>query len=661
MAITPTVMIAASGMLNGEGIGPNPGTASKINSTLSDPLITAYLSVANHPNIANVSGLSSTLSSLPSSFSTVSGTTSQITSQAALMAPSMGTFINLHNGATAFGSASLEYGAALKQFGNKTFSDLGIGVKNFTDTASSGLTSLNSGLAALSAKAKSDAFGSLGASLDPAALAKGKAAIAGDGLKIGMQGLSTGLKNFGTLFDFSKPHTLGYKGLVKSLQNQGLADSVGINDNINALGYDPKVVDVIPDSVLKDVLTKVTGEDLSKIISQTGVTKVGTYETAADLVDPTRAMPASAVSALGLKSGAGLDGLKNVGNTLTNIGVPMDNVSASKLLGGVQTQAGKYLSNINSLVPTSVVASLSPMLGSGSSPFGTPTMSDMMGSLSGVHNKDLSSINGNFNSISSSSVGQDLTTKLTAMADALTADADLTTAYSNLQTSVTAFNAQASSNSSFASALSSISNSLSKITSQLSKELSNFSLGGINLSSPPSIIAGAGAILAFASKFHSFGVDKQQLGHSDVMFGAATDNLTGDAIKASLSEGRNVAAMTSAGKTPSNVSNFTAALAAANEENIDTYIQNYATAYTEYVDAKKAMIANPTSDTIDNFDDAVQALNLTENKLMDAAATTSEATQEKVDKAIQDIVQTAEETNVSPTQPPQTFKGFPIR
>ena len=660
MSITPTVMMAASGMINGEGIGTNSSTTSKISSTLNDPLIVAYLGVANHPNIANVSGLSTTINSLPSSFATVTSTTNQISSQAGLMAPDVKTFINLHSGAAAFGSASMEYGAALTQFGNKTFSDLGVGVKNFVDTNSSGLTSLVPGLGALAAKAKTDAFGSLGASLDPAALAKGQALMAGDGLKSGMQGLSTGLKNFGNLFDFSKPQELGYKGLVKSLQNQGLADSTGINDRINALGYDPKVIQVVPDSVLKEVLTTVTGSDLQKIVSQTGVSKVGTYETAADLVDPTKTMPPSAVAALGLKAGAGLDGLRSVGNTLTNIGVPLDNVTAAKLLEGVQAKAGGYLSAVNSLVPASVVASIGPMLGTGSSPFGTPTMSDMMGSLSGSHNTDLKTMNTQFNSISGSDTGQQLITALNNMSAALTADnpTNSATAYTALQTAVTNFNNQASGNGALSSALASISDSLSNIKDHLSKELSNFSLSGLSLSSPPAIVVGAGAILAFAAKLHSFGVDTQQLGHSDVLAGAATDGLTGDAIKASLMEGRNVAAMTAAGKTPTSVSNLTQALADANNNNIDMYIENYTSAYSAYVEARAGVVNKPSVSAINDLSDASDALTSAQNKMMDAA--TSKAAQDKVDAAIAKA--TANDPGIVPKfVPTKTIKGIPIR
>jgi hypothetical protein len=615
-------MIAASGLLAGGGIGTNTNQTTSISNSLSNPLLSAYLSVANNSNVGNVSGLSTTLSSLPSAFTTANTVANQVPAQAALMAPNPKTFISLHSGATAFGSAGMDYGAALQTFGSKSFGDLGIGVKSFTDSNSGGLTSLMPGFGALASQAKTSAFGSIGNNLNPSALAAGQASFASSALSDGLKGVGTGLKNFGTLYDFSNPQTLGYQGMLVSLQKQGLADSVGINDNITAAGYDPNVPSVIPDSVLKNIYTNVTGNDLAKIIKQTGVTTVQQPRTLADLVDPTFMMPPGALSAMGLKPGSGATGLKGLGNTLTNIGVPMDNVSAAKLLSGVQTKVGGYLSSITSLVPASVTSTLGPMLGTGGSAFGTPQMNDMLGSLAGVHTPQFSQINSQFTNMSSSTVGQTLTTALQNMNTALTANVGTASAYSSLQTAVTSFNTQASTNSGLSGALASITQATSTITAQLSKELSNFSLAGISLSSPPASPSGSGPILSFASKLHGMGVDKLQLGHNDVLNGAATNDLTGDAIKAALLEGKNVASMQGAGKAAPTVSNTTAALATANANNINSFIQAYNTAKSAEKDAKVALASANTSTVLPlttAYNTAHDAATTAENNLMTAA------------------------------------------
>jgi len=665
MAITPTVMIAAAGMANGNGIGVNPDMTAQITGTSSNS-ITALIATLQ-ANVANVAGLGTTLSSLPSAFTNIASTATAAASQAASMAPDVKTFISLHSASAAFGSASAEYGAALSQFGSKSFGDLGIGVGSFADANSGGLTSLVPGLGALAAKAKSDAFGSIGANLDPTALLKGQASIAGTSLKDGMTQVAAGLKNFGSLMDFSNPQTLNFQGMYTSLQKQGLTSGNGIDDAVRAAGFDPKVPSVIPDNVLKGIFSSVTGSDLGKIISQTGVKPATDPQSLADLLDPTKIMPSGAAAALGISPGAGLTGLKSLGNTLTNIGVPLDNMSAANLLGAVQTKVGPYLSQLKSLVPQSVSSALGPILGTGSSPFGTPGMTDMLGSLSGKHTSDFAAAGNQINSIVTSGQGQSLAAAMQNLQTAILQGSGVSTALTALQSAATSFNAQAAGNPNLASALVSINTSMSNVTSHISLENTNLSLAGVNLGSPPTSPSGSSQILAFASKLHSFGVDKLQLGHNDVFNGAATDDLTGDAIKASLLEGKNVAAMQGVGKTPPAVSNTAQALGDANDSNIDSFISDFQKALgnrnqaVTAANAAKEAFLNVNSRYQANKGDAglsaqwdsakaelvavlqtqvtaVDAFDQSRNTLTSAADTASNATKAKVSTVLQEAI-----------------------
>lgn len=644
MAITPTVMIAAQGMLGGGGVGVSSAMTASMSGATSDP-ITAGIQELNslvatlieNGDTVNAAALTAVLSTMPTAYTTVTSTVSSATAQAAAMVPNIKSFINIHSSSTAFGSASAEYGAALAQFGNKSFGDLGIGVKSFTDANSGGLTSLVPGLAALANKAKTDAFGSLGKNLDPTALAQGQADIASASLRDGLQSVGQGIKNFGTLFDFSKPQTMTYRGLVESLQKQGLADSTGINDGISTAGYDPKDLGSVPDSVFKDVLSGVQGADLAKIISQCGVTKAGTYESAADLVDPTKVMPPGATAALGIKPGAGIDGLKSLANTMTNIGVPLDGASAAKLLGGVQTKVGSYLSSLTELVPTSVSAALSPFLGTGSSPFGTPSMSDMMGSVSGKHTADFNAAGKQLSDVSTSAPGKTLLVQINSTIAAINANTDVATSIAALQTAVTTFNTAVSTNLSLSGVFTKVTDYMTNITSHISLETSNLSLAGLNLGSLPTVLPGSGQILAFASKLHSFGVDKLQLGQNNIFNGVASNDLTGDAIKAALLEGKNVAAMAGAGKAPTSVSNQTKALAEANTNNIDSLIDAFKLAKTEQTKAKATLDqATPetVADATSSYARANDAATSAQNDLQSAANSAGGAALEKANAAI---------------------------
>jgi hypothetical protein len=635
MAITPTVMIAASGMANGNGIGVNPDMTAQITGASLNSITSLIATL--QANVANVAGLGTTLSSLPSAFTNLGTTATAAANQAASMAPDVKTFISLHSASAAFGSASAEYGAALSQFGSKSFGDLGIGVGSFADANSGGLTSLVPGLGALAAKAKSDAFGSIGTNLDPAALLKGQASIAGASLKDGMTQVAAGLKNYGSLLDFSNPQSLNYQGMYTSLQKQGLTTSNGIDDAVRAAGFDPKVASIIPDNVLKGIFSSITGSDLGKIISQTGIKPATEPQSLLDLLDPTVVMPPGAAAALGIAPGAGISGLKIVGNTMTNIGVPLDNMSASNLLGSVQTKVGPYLSQLTSLVPQSVKSTLGPILGSGASPFGTPSMTDMLGSLSGKHTADFTAANNQINSIVTSGAGQSLVVAMQNLQNAIVQNIGISTALTALQSAVTAFNAQVAGNPNLASALASINTSMSNVTSHIALENSNLSLAGVNLGSPPTSPPGTSQILAFASKLHSFGVDKLQLGHNDIFNGAATNDLTGDAIKAALAEGKNIAQMAAVGKNPPTVSNATQALSESNAANIDSYIQAYQSAKSAYNSAQTAR-ATARQSLLDSADSAA----LDANKINYQTAIANEnSAREAVDAARDKLLQAA--------------------
>lgn len=595
MAITPTVLIAAKGMLNNEGVGVNTDMTTQMSAATGSPItsnlsqLQAQAAVLALTDPVSAAAILATLSTMPNSISNVNTTSSSVSTQAAKMSTDVKTFISLHSSSTAFGSASAEYGAAISQFGDKSFGDLGIGVKNFTDANSGGITSLAPALGAISEKAKSNAFGGLGTNLDPALLAKGEASMSSSSLKDGLSQIGTGLGNFGNLFDFKNPNSaLTYTGLYVSLQQQGLSGSIGIDDAVSAAGYDPKKPVEVPSDVLINAYKSVSGSDLKKVISQTGSKPVKEPQTLYDLTDPSFFMSPGATNALGIKPGSGIAGLQSVGNTMTNIGVPMDNATAKNLIGGMQTKVGPYLGELKTLVPQDVKTSLQQYLGKGSSPFGTPGMSDMMGSVGGKHTDDFAAVGPKLGDISSSPSGQSLSSAMQGVMAAIASGSGLPAALTNLNTATTNFNTQMKANPSLSTLSASIDQSMNKVNDHLNLEKTNLSLAGVNLDSPPATVPGSAQILSFASKLHSFGVDKQQLGHNDVLNGVAADNLTGDAIKASLLEGKNVAAMAAVGKIPPSTSNQTKALADANAGGIDSALQQLESAFIALKNAREA-------------------------------------------------------------------------
>lgn len=664
MPLTPTVLIATSGLTQGEGIGVSTEMTAAISSATSNPLPT-NLTALLAGNVNLVPGLSTVLSTLPTFMSNLGNLVASISTQANAIVPptpgvdSVKSFISLQGGAAGGAGTLAEFSAALSDFGNKSFGDLGINSKNFTDVVTQGVTSITtslgkvaaltsqlplgslgsipglpnpssllsgagslasslglsvpgggsitgaigqltggvSGLTAalpgaaatassqlssalggignsLSGAAKSIAsgqgasmggltslFGSVGSSMDPMALAKGQAALASSSLNDGLKNIGTGMSNFGDLYDFSNLQTLGPVNLLMSLQSAGLADSLGINEAINTLGYNPNNPMTVPPAAITTILSNIDGSDLQKIITQTGAVLVKPAQTAADLLDPGFFIPLGGVAALGL--GAGVAGMTDLQNTLTNLGIQGSNMTYGAFLSSMKTQAMTYLGQVDQLIPMDVQDTLKPLLGEGGGLFGNPTMNDMIGTASGAtHTDAFGNISATLSSLMNSSVGQGLNTAIQNMTAAIGTGGQ-TAAFNALTAAVNTFNSQTANNTDLQEAITSAQSSFEASQAHLVKEISNLNLVGLSLSSSQPTSSGISSILNLGNKLHDYGVDKQQLGHNELFSGVATDNLTGDAIQASLLEGRNLAKSYAVGKSTPSVANESALIASA--------------------------------------------------------------------------------------------------
>ena len=664
MPLTPTVLIATSGLTQGEGIGVSTEMTAAISSATSNPLPT-NLTALLAGNVNLVPGLSTVLSTLPTFMSNLGNLVASISTQANAIVPptpgvdSVKSFISLQGGAAGGAGTLAEFSAALSNFGNKSFGDLGINSKNFTDVVTQGVTSITtslgkvaaltsqlplgslgsipglpnpssllsgagsmasslglgvpgggsitgaigqltggvSGLTAalpgaaatassqlssalggignsLSGAAKSIAsgqgasmggltslFGSVGSSMDPMALAKGQAALASSSLNDGLKNIGTGMSNFGDLYDFSNLQTLGPVNLLMSLQSAGLADSLGINEAINTLGYNPNNPMTVPPAAITTILSNIDGSDLQKIITQTGAVLVKPAQTAADLLDPGFFIPLGGVAALGL--GAGVAGMTDLQNTLTNLGIQGSNMTYGAFLSSMKTQAMTYLGQVDQLIPMDVQDTLKPLLGEGGGLFGNPTMNDMIGTASGAtHTDAFGNISATLSSLMNSSVGQGLNTAIQNMTAAIGTGGQ-TAAFNALTAAVNTFNSQTANNTDLQEAITSAQSSFEASQAHLVKEISDLNLVGLSLSSSQPTSSGISSILNLGNKLHDYGVDKQQLGHNELFSGVATDNLTGDAIQASLLEGRNLAKSYAVGKSTPSVANESALIASA--------------------------------------------------------------------------------------------------
>ena len=524
MTISPISLIASQGLLAGQGIVANTAMTSIINTVRSNSLASnvIFLSLANVQGV--VSGLNTTMNTLPVFLSNLSSATASIITQANGILPtginpvtSVQSFITLYLNAVNLASTSAEYAAALNQFSTKTFGNLGIGVTNFNDVLLQGVSGISQ-------------------QFKPVAKINGYANV--------LASISQGLLNFGTLYDFTKPNTFGPVNLITSLQAQGLADSTGINDFITTYGYNPTNLSAIPSSVLVSALSAIQGSDLQKIIMQTGATVSNQAQSAADLLNVTYIMPTLACQALGLSN----NNISDLTNPINNIGVRASNYQLSNFIGNLQIPVLTNISSISQPLPPSVSSALSLEIGTGAGLFGNPTMSDLLGTVAGnTHVKSFTTINNTLNTVLVTSPGQYLNAIVANLVSAYNSSGDTSDALATLTTGIAIFNSQVAATSTLTTSVTTAGTALLESQSQISRETTNLSLGGINLfyaNGNPVIQNSTNnmrTVLSFTSSLQSYGVDSQHLGHEAVLENMASNDITGDAIKATLAEGQNIA------------------------------------------------------------------------------------------------------------------------
>lgn len=522
-SISPAMLIAAGGFLQGQGLGVSSGLTSSLTTFNTSPLAGSYGNL-----IASLNGASVSLPTMPSWLTGLSsgnsGTsiTSSIATTASQIAPDTKKFLSNFSSASSFGAASFAWTAAIVGTSGQSFDGFGLGMSKFSDMASGGLSQIMSP-GGISLPALPGAPGLSAAQLTA---------------KPDFAALGSTFSSFGKAFDTSDlKNMFSPAGFVKNLQKQGLGDAGGLADQLSAAGLDPTNLEAANPDVIKQVLSKISGSDLEKIIKQTGINLPSSASvlSAADLLDAKKILPADVLSKL---PGGSLQGL---GNSLVSMGGNFKSpADIGKMLSGIQLPSLPHMDALTSPLPDSIKAAFAPMLGAGSGPLGNPTVNDIIGTAAGhAHTDAFTLMVKNQTAILSSPAGQ----ALKSAADALTADptnATLMTAFIAAQSAITN-----SGNADLAKLATDSSNAMASTQTQLATEVSNLSAAGITPTAavtPPTT-----QLLGMASKLHDMGVDKLQLGFNSMLTNMAGDNLYGDAIKATLAEGQNIAKSAASG------------------------------------------------------------------------------------------------------------------
>lgn len=553
MAITPSILKATEGLINGQGIS--------FNSTLRDLLKTYQTGVVTgaianlQPYTSNVSGIYEEVFLLPpyllgnvnvSSNSAIKSNIANIVSRSNSILPncipysnvfvtgtlttgSVNKFISVMNQSLGFVGTSTELKKASAKLGSKSYSELGPGITKFSDVASGGM---------------STAFGNI------------------ENLKL----VANAISKFGTAYDINNASKLhNYGTFIINLQNQGLGDVGDLESKLITAGVDLTDLENANQEQLKAILQTITGSELQKVISQTEVTLASTPKDLSEFLDSlvvftkatrqvipgkpetTYTDPGNGTKTVYPAVPAG--SLESLGSTLSLVG------------GSFKTFAelGSFLNNVQSTSSPALDAAmatpadpngLDSAVGLGHGSTGACVLSDMIGSLSGyIYNKEFAIINSIVTTTGATSLAQ---TVATNSANVISTVAEYGDSDPNVAIAVDSFNsAVASYNSSISSAYSkeieTANASMLAVWTQFQLEDKNLEKAGMNLSDPAP--SGTAGILNFGKALHTNGLDKSNFGTYEFLSNIATTDGYGEAIKSALTEGKNLDAQSQAGVT----------------------------------------------------------------------------------------------------------------
>ena len=109
----------------------------------------------------------------------------------------------------------------------------------------------------------------------------------------------------------------------------------------------------------------------------------------------------------------------------------------------------------------------------------------------------------------------------------------ITSSFSAVSSAATAFKAD-----SVVAAQSAASTAISSVEGQIKVESDNITASGLNISAAAS--SGIAGVLAMVNNLHDYGVDRDKLNYNQLFAGLVQSNAGGDAVKASLAEGKNI-------------------------------------------------------------------------------------------------------------------------
>jgi hypothetical protein len=361
--------------------------------------------------------------------------------------------------------------------------------------------------------------------------------------------LAAELPNLGTMFNTAVLSKISDPGaLAQHLIDLGLGSIGNLNTMINENNITLDQVDSTEKNLLINIFKKITGSELSSIVQATKFkpVNISNINTLADVLIISNLFSSAALEAFG--ANASLDAFAN---KLSNIGGKFASMAdIGKFLSGLNLTTFPAMQSLTSILPDDLSADLDNLNSKGSGANGTTTITDLIGCINGaIYNSRIKSINKVQQNLLETDVDvlnfknylDQYQSVLSNSSNSSNPTAISIQAYvSNLQVLIN----KITSKSTLTNTLNNANQQMIDCANQLVIEKRNLQLAKIV---PGVLEATTAEVQMFVNNLGKLSPETDVLKIGDFLASIATNDVYGEAIKASITEGQNLTRMAAYG------------------------------------------------------------------------------------------------------------------
>lgn len=543
MTYSAVQLIAVSGVLQNNGIGVANSLTSRLNAiedttTLTGKLhrVVAHDSASTAVKNAARSILPGLCLVAPDSYTSLAAvvTPLDVTGSIRRRAQTLfqrgnNGFIGILSSAASSAASSREILGSLYALETNGFKGAAPDVANHIDLATGGLTSKFGPLAKGSqAYIKASGLLGTGASITTSPT----------DIKRSIVNVAEAISNMGTLYDFQDLTTVGTPiGLLSSLNKQGLIKTDLISQFEND-GVDINNLSNSSSTILTSVLERITGTQLQRIVSAVGLTipAGNILNTGADLLRADKIFTAAAVDAI--PGGT----IESMAKQLISLGVIFSNTrDLVYMMQNIIIPDNPLLFEQNVPVLTADADSIKAAIPTGTGEFGSALLEELVGTPAGyVHNDAIDDIFIALQSFASLAEAIDLGTAADTLFNVYNTSGTVASEETDFVAALTALKDKTA----YTSYFETMDTAISAIVDRLVLEDQNCTKTGIDIYAT---VPGSWGVALAGLSFPQFGLDLSNVGVGNMLEQLATDNRFGQAIKASLIQGKNEQTLRKAG------------------------------------------------------------------------------------------------------------------